>query len=129
MSSFSKREGYTGKEVEIAIREDAPEGLRSYIIQSLYALGLIPKQIRPVICQVLRVAPDDNNWSEYPNIDMEIRELISNCEWFKVYDIIEALFKKFQSRQIDFDTEINDYFLQNVDWLEARKWQNNLPRQ
>ncbi len=117
MSSFSKREGYTGKEVEIAIREDAPEGLRSYIIQSLYALGLTPKQIRPVICQVLRVAPDDNNWSEYPNIDMEIRELISNCEWFKVYDIIEALSKKFQSRQIDFDTEINDYFLQNgIGW-------------
>ena len=89
MTSFSKREGYSGREAEIIIREDAPNALRDYIIQSLYALGFTPKQIRPVICQVLRVAPDDGNWSEFPNIDIEIRELISNCDWWKVYDIIE----------------------------------------
>lgn len=117
MSKFSKREGYSGKEVEIIIREDAPEALRSYIIQTLYAIGFTPKQIRPVICQVLRVAPDDNNWSEYPNIDMEIRDLISDCDWWKVYDIIEALSQKFQSKQTDFDSEINDFFFERgIGW-------------
>ena len=110
MMRFSKREGYSGKEAEITIREDAPDALRSYVIQTLYALGKTPKQIRPVICQVLRVAPDENNWSEFPNIDMEINELILQCDWYKVYDIVEALSQKFQSGRVDFDTEINDFF-------------------
>lgn len=117
MDSFSKREGYSGKEVEIVIREDAPESLRSYIIQTLYALGFTPKQIRPIICQVLRVAPDDGNWSEFPNIDLEIKELILTCDWWKVYDIIEALSRKFQSNRQDFDSEINDFFLEKgIGW-------------
>ena len=117
MNRFSKREGYSGKEAEITVREDAPNALRSYIIQTLYALGYTPKQIRPVICQILRVAPDDDNWSEFPNIDMEIRELILNCDWYRVYDVIEALSRKFQSGQVDFNSEINDFFLENgIGW-------------
>lgn len=117
MNSFSKREGYSGKEIEITIKEDAPDALRDYIIQTLYALGFTPKQIRPAICQVLRVAPNNDNWSEFPNIDMEIRELISNCDWWEVYDIIEALSRKFQSQQTDFDSEINDFFLEKgIGW-------------
>lgn len=120
MSSFSKREGYSGKEVEIVIREDAPASLRSYIIQTLYALDFTPTQIRPIICQVLRVAPDDENWSDFPNIDQEIKDLISNCDWWKVYDIIEALSKKFQSSRSDFDSEINDFFLEKgIGWKLA----------
>jgi hypothetical protein len=48
---------------------------------------------------------------------MEIRELISNCDWYKVYDVIEALSQKFQSGQIDFNSEINDFFLENgIGW-------------
>ena len=123
MNRFSKREGYSGKEAEITIREDAPEAFRSYIIQTLYALRFTPKQIRHVICQVLRVAPDNDNWSEFPNIDMEIRELILSCDWYKVYDIVEALSQKFHSSQTDFDTEINDFFLENgIGWkLEGGK--------
>ena len=118
MDMFSKREGYSGKEAEITIREDAPRALRDYIIQTLYALGLKPSEIRPTICRVLRVSPDDSNWSEYPNIDMEVRELIAHCEWFKVYDIIEAFSRVFERRQgVDYNTEINDYFLANgIGW-------------
>lgn len=117
MDRFSKREGYSGAESDITIREDAPDELRVYIIQTLYDLGVGPKSIRQVICRVLRVAPDDNNWSEYPNIDLEIRELISTCDWWKVYDIIEALSVKFQSPFCDFNTEINDYFYEKgIGW-------------
>jgi hypothetical protein len=102
---------------EIKIREDAPPALREYIIQTLYALGLSPKQIRPTICQVLRVSPDDSNWTEFPNIDMEIRGLIANCDWYKVYDIVEALSRKFTFIQTDFNAEINDFFLTNgIGW-------------
>lgn len=117
MDRFSKREGYSGKDIEILIREDAPQVLREYVIQTLYALGLTPKQIRPTICQVLRVSPDDSNWTEFPNIDMEIRDLIANCEWYKVYDVIEALYHKFTSVQVEFNAEINDFFLERgIGW-------------
>ena len=118
MERFSKREGYAGNEAEIVIREDAPNSLRSYIVQTLYALGFTPKQIRPLICQVLRVAPDENNWTEYPNIDTEIRELVLYCDWYKVYDIIEALSQILPPlKRVDFSSEINDFFLENgIGW-------------
>ena len=40
---------------------------------------------------MLRVPPDERNWSEYPNIWGEVQGLMYGCYWFKVYDIIEAL--------------------------------------
>ena len=121
MDRFSKREGYSAKEAEIIVREDAPQSLRDFVIQTLYALGHSPKVVRPVICQTLRVAPDDNNWSEYPNIDMEIRQLITDCEWYKVYDIIEALYERFRDKQLVFESEINDFFITNgIGWKLER---------
>jgi hypothetical protein len=40
---FSKRNGlFSIKEKEITIREDAPEGLRGYIIMAFYDLGKNP---------------------------------------------------------------------------------------
>src|ERR1019366_6769904 len=55
-------------------------------------LGWGPSSLRPIVCRVLRVPPDQSNWSEYPNIDYEVTGLMSECAWFKVYDIIEALY-------------------------------------
>ena len=113
---FSKRFGYSTQEKEIAIREDAPQGLREFIIQILYEYGYQPSQLRQTICRTLRQAPDKNNWSEYPNIDYEVRYLIENCEWFQVYDVIEAFYSKIEEKQA-FADEINDYFKTNgIGW-------------
>ena len=54
-------------------------------------LGLGPSALRTIICRVLLTPPDQGNWSEYPNIWDEVQYLMYQCEWFKVYDIIEAI--------------------------------------
>ncbi|PQJ09578.1 hypothetical protein CJD36_016700 [Flavipsychrobacter stenotrophus] len=118
MESFSKRHGYNSVQKEIILREDAPTGLRSFLIQSLYAYGYTPKAVRLYICQTLRVAPDtQNNWGD-DNVRYEIQDLIDNCDWFKIYDIIEALYHQIERRhQSRFTDEINEYFKVNgIGW-------------
>ena len=87
---FSKRNRYR-KPKEITVREGAPENLRYFVLQTAKDLNWGPSSLRPIVCRVLRVSPDPGNWSEYPNVDDEVSRLVSECEWFKVYDIIEAL--------------------------------------
>lgn len=90
---FSRREGFRGGGTPppITIREGAPDELRAAVIQVARECGLAPSQQREVICQVLRKNPNPNNWSEDPNIWGEVRHLVSECPWFRVYDIGEAL--------------------------------------
>jgi len=111
---FSKRHGYKIPEKEITMREDAPIGLRDFVIQTVYGFNYKPSFLRRIICKVLRRSPDQNNWTEYPNIEGEVQELIQGCEWFHVYDIIEALWQSvdFQHKEV-FADDINDYFKSN----------------
>ena len=52
-----------------------------------------------------------NNWGEYPYILEEVNSLISNCEWFRIYDIIEALWKELDlNERKEFSNQLNDYF-------------------
>lgn len=88
---FSARHRYAGAK-EITIREDAPEGLRFLVLDAARELGWSPSSLRSLVCRMLRVGPDRGNWSEYPNIWDEVTYLIGRCEWFRVYDIIEALY-------------------------------------
>jgi len=121
VESFSKRHGFKLPEKEITIRYEAPEELREAIISIAYDIGYSPKTLRPVICKILRKRPDPNNWSEYPNIDGEIHDLIHGCEWFQVYDIIEGIYQdiynRFNFRVADFEKEINIYFkTEGIGW-------------
>lgn len=107
---FSDRHGYTANEPEITVREDAPADLRYAVPQIAKAAGMSTKAIRDVVCQVLFVAPNDNNWSE-PNV--WIIDLLERCEWFKVYDIAEALWRSLEydfERQQLFQDELNRFF-------------------
>ncbi len=115
---FSKRFGHSASEKEIIVREDAPNGLREYIPQLVYELKYQPSFIRAVACRVLKIAPDRGNWSEFPNIDFEVNELLLSCDWYRVYDIIEALYEKMESEnQQYFESEINDYFkINGIGW-------------
>ena len=88
---FSDRHGYRGTVAEIAVYEDAPENLRHAIPLIAQEFGMSPSVMRRIICRVLLVPPDQNNWSEYPNIWQEVVGLVADCPWYKVYDIAEAI--------------------------------------
>ncbi|MDB5140513.1 MAG: hypothetical protein JWR12_2429 [Mucilaginibacter sp.] len=116
MNRFSKRNGHLSVEKEIVIREGAPRGLRQFIPQVLYDLKLDPSEVRKVVCRVLRVAPDtDSNWGE-PNISNEVNQLLEDCDWYYVYDVIER-FYEIVRQKTEFTEEINDYFKANgIGW-------------
>ncbi len=112
--TFSDRYGYGLPDAEIYIREDAPEMLRGAILMIVKALGMTPTTMRDVICQVLLVAPDRSNWSDYPNVWGEVNDLMAECPWFKVYDIAEALYAKLAYRDRNnastFADRLNQFF-------------------
>lgn len=131
--SFSKRHGYhQPSQVEISVRQDAPYGFRGVLINVAYEYGFNPSALRSVICKVLRKRPNRNNWSEYPNIDDENHYLIDDCQWYKVYDIAEAIYKKMEETPFSyesetFENELNEYFVESgIGWklvnglIEAR---------
>lgn len=117
--TFSKRYGlFSIKEKEITIREGAPEGLRGFIRMAFYDLNKKPSDLRAIITRVLKISPDSNNWSEYPNIDYEVEHHLANCEWYLVYDIIEIIIQKLNPNDKEtFSNEINEYFVTNgIGW-------------
>lgn len=111
---FSRRHGYRSTDAEITVRDDAPEGLRSAVLQISKEMGLMPSNLRSIICRVTRTLPDPNNWSEYPNVWRETQDLIMGCRWYRVYDVIEAIYAALSHSDPDkagaFEDEINDYF-------------------
>ncbi len=122
-SSFSERHGFNRVyETEITVREDAPYDLRGVIVELAYKCGFSPKSLRILVCSVLLKRPDENNWSEFPNIDYEVRELIDGCIWYKVYDIIEQICIKMSEAPYSYELEsferkLTEYFIENgIGW-------------
>jgi hypothetical protein len=112
-TTFSERHGYAAPDAEIVVREDAPEALRYAVAECARSAGLAPSSIRDIACRILLEPPDRNNWSEYPNIWEEVLWMLRNCEWYKVYDIAEAIWRSFEYRpdeQRMFEDEINRCF-------------------
>lgn len=88
---FSEREGLRPSDVEITVRDDAPADLRYAIPAIAIEVGFSYSNIREVICHTLRIRPNPSNWSEIPNIRDEMYGHLERCDWYKVYDIAEAL--------------------------------------
>lgn len=116
--NFSSRHNYKPKEVQITTREEAPESLQQFVIQTAYLYDYSPKSLRKSLCKVLRKSPDPNNWSEYPNIDKEVHDLLRECEWFYVYEVIEKLWNQFQGeKRTLFAKDTNNFFRANgIGW-------------
>lgn len=117
--TFSKRQGFHSlNEKEITVREDAPKGLRGFIRMTFYNLKKKPSDLRTITTSVLRIPPDRNNWSEYPNIDHEVEDHLENCDWYFVYDIIEAIIQSLNTQQRKtFTEQVNEYFVANgIGW-------------
>jgi len=110
---FSQRHGYGTADAEITVREDAPDDLRYGVAEMARTAGMGPKSIRSIACRVLLTAPDRNNWSDYPNVWEEALGLLESCEWYKVYDIAEAIWRALEhdpDRQQEFEHELNRFF-------------------
>jgi hypothetical protein len=116
--SFSQRHGYRQRR-EIVVREDAPEALRAGLLTLLRGIGFSYNEVRAVICPVLRTFPDPANWSEIPDVRDEVTGLLQSCDWYRVYDIIEAVYTYFRHAEARerFTVGINEIFEQEgVGW-------------
>lgn len=126
MSSFSRRQNYSGHAAPITVREDAPTALREGLVAIASEAGLANlKNQRRIICKVLRVMPDPNNWNTYPYIETEVYSLLRTCDWYKVYDVAEAFYETIDHNDLDgfdghadhFETELNILFRENgIGW-------------
>ena len=100
---FSVREGL-GVDTPL-IYDDAPGALRAGLREVLEGLGYRkPSSQRRVLSKAFRVNPDSQNWSEYPNIDNEVVEMIATGPWYKFFDALERM------RQSLPDEEVATYY-------------------
>jgi hypothetical protein len=110
---FSRRHGYQPSDPAITVREDAPEGLRATLLELAAGAGLNENTTRTIVCRVLRVLPDRNNWSA-PNVWGEVEDLVRSCDWPKVDDLAEALYEHLSMHAPGacerFETGLNAYF-------------------
>ncbi|MCO5089882.1 AbiJ-NTD4 domain-containing protein [Bosea sp. (in: a-proteobacteria)] len=118
---FSKRFGFRPDEPPITVREDSPDELRFAVVQFADDLGLSPSNARMEVCGKLLKKPDANNWSEYPNIFDEVRYLVEDAPWFKVYDIAEGFYARLAARNPDAasscKSRVNDLFVElGIGW-------------
>ena len=122
MTRFSERHGYSPNDAEITVRLDAPDELRDIIVDIAYESDLTPHTLRTIVCRLLRKREDPSNWSPFPNVDSEVRLNIGSCEWYRVYDIIEAIYERLSASNNEkgaeyFEKEINSYFRQaGIGW-------------
>lgn len=119
---FSSRFGYQAPEVEMSIREDAPEALRVGLIALANGLGLGPGALRDALCTVLLKRPDPSNWSG-SNIEREVNDLIDAAPWYKVYDLAERLYVEVgvgdweQTKSAAFERDLNQLFREHgIGW-------------
>lgn len=120
---FSARNGHRPDlDTPITMRDGVPDDLRGYLVDLAYDNGISRDSFRSMVCRHLRVAPDKvHNWGP-DNIDREVRALLSDCEWFYVYDLIEIVAlhletDSYRDYGADFQEEINEFFLmRGVGW-------------
>lgn len=96
---FSERHRYAPTDIPISIRGDAPFDLRGMLADFAYEAGLRPTSLRSIVCRALMIPPSSDNWSEYPNMDLEVRGDLRDCHWYEVYDVIEAISRALRARE------------------------------
>ncbi|MEZ5386633.1 MAG: hypothetical protein R3F13_14060 [Prosthecobacter sp.] len=94
MNTFSQRHGLAQPDAEITVRHEAPDWLRDVVISLAYEEAKMkPSTLRSFLCRLLLCSADRSNWSEFPNIDQEVRGLLGDANWFHVYDLIEWVYR------------------------------------
>src|SRR5260370_28864191 len=123
---FSKRRGYIGQCTEISVREDAPKDLRFVFLGITRALareyrGDYPEQeVREVVAKTLQKWIDPGVW-HYQEVWEQVESLVYDCRWFRVYDLMEAVYAYFlktgPKAAQKFAEQLNDSFVeQGIGW-------------
>ena len=105
MKIFSKRLGYSSKEAEIIIREDAPDFLRNFVINQAIKEEVSINILLEIVCDILHKAKQGNWGHEY--IKIEVSFHINYCELYKVYDIAEKIYSYLKKN--DFHNKHDSY--------------------
>ena len=116
---FSRRNQYAEAAAEITIREGAPESLRVTVLETVRTMEhWTPTRIRRVLCGVLGVRADQEIWTDYPNVWDEVQYHMHRCDWYKVYDFIEAIHTVMSPGEQDqFEAAINAcFFERGIGW-------------
>ena len=120
---FSARQDHQSEDKQITAREDAPVELRGAILMLVKSLGMSPHEMRDVICEVLLVRPDPNNWSP-PYVWYEVNCLIDDAPRDKVHAIAESFHAKLVSANsecaTEFERRLNEFFLEKGLGLKLR---------
>ena len=114
MDSFSRRNKINIEPVEITIRFDAPAELREWLFCLVKRLKYSIKSFRNIVCQMSYQNANPNQWGENSYMEEEIRELLANCKWYYIYDIIEETYKQLPTTaRGNFTTSLNNFFCSN----------------
>jgi hypothetical protein len=116
MSSFSQRHGLAGPPPGTLLRYEVPVSFRRFLVELPHnpVVELTLHEMRDVVCDVLQVWPKKHEPPYY-----DYKPHIQECEWFRIYDIIEALYKFLHSKGFvrSFGSELNKEFVaQNLGW-------------
>lgn len=109
---FSRRQKIVVPPHGELIDDDATRNVRFGIVsRAVEHLG--PSKLRDLICQRLITEPDPGNWSDYPNVWDEVKRLVQDCIWYKVYDIAEDIYRAINISEghplaQDYETDVNE---------------------
>jgi hypothetical protein len=113
---FSKRYGLSTPP-EIRVTHDAPEQVCVAVLDEAVRLRVDEEALREIVCRTLRREPDQSNWSP-SNVIGEVRKLLRDCEWYRVYDVAEAIAAALPSgRKERYEHAINEAFVdEGIGW-------------
>ena len=124
--SFSKQHGYSIQPKDITTREDAPKDFRFALLEITREiahrhLGQYPETgIRDVVANSLRRWLDPSVW-RYQDAWEQVEKAVYGCDWFRVYDLVEAFHGYFRGAapiaSAEFRDEINGVLIeQGIGW-------------
>jgi AbiJ N-terminal domain 4 len=119
--SFSQRHGLAGPPPGTLFRDKVPVSFKMFLVDLPSAIrGIEYHELRRLTCEVLQAWPDENLPPYY-----EYKRRIQECEWFRIYEIIESIYTLLSEKDRgsfnyyagSFVTAVNDAFVaQNIGW-------------
>src|ERR1035441_9039367 len=103
---FSRRHGLFGPRVGTLIHDDAPNSVRTKLVEFLSSLNLSNLgadfngvKLHSLFCQVTGDIPLGlENWGNGHLAFGEAKQLIYKCKWFHFYEIVEGLAQRRRKR-------------------------------
>jgi hypothetical protein len=123
---FPRRFGYAGEAAKITVREDAPKDLRFAFLEITRALlkdyrgDHKETEIRDVVAAALKKWLDPSV-RHYDDVWQQVKNAVYSCEWFRVYQLIEAVSSYFDktapAATEEFTIQLNECFVeQGIGW-------------